>query len=141
MQSVELPHDLASASRLRREVVEDLRDRAVPDDTVDDVALVLTELVSNAVRHGAPLTGGTLEASWHVGARSVHVEVRDAGDGPPGSDDGAVRLTEPDQDATGGRGLVIVEAMARTWGVRTSRDGAAVWAELARATVSTPVAV
>jgi len=93
---------------------------------VEEVGLVLSELVTNALRVRAP-------ADRQVGVRIVRLEedgllrleVSDAGSGNP-----QVRL--PGDDEMSGRGLLLVEAMAQRWGVqaRAHGIGKTVWAEL-----------
>ena len=90
----------------------------LPEEIVDDARLVLTELVSNAQLHGVPpvLVSVTRQDD---GAR---VEVTDAG---------RRRLVLPTQsaDAMTGRGLSMVAAVARSWGVDPiPGDGKVVWA-------------
>lgn len=83
--------------------------------------LVLSELVTNAVRYGA----GTLRVVVELRERELHLEVFDAGPGRP----------EPqplDPDADHGRGLVVVSTVALRWGSRALPDGKAVWADLER---------
>jgi anti-sigma regulatory factor (Ser/Thr protein kinase) len=82
-----------------------LTDRA----TADDVALVVSELATNALRHvpdGTPVFTVTL-ARWRRGG--VRVEVADCGSGLP-------RLTAPGATAESGRGLRLVDALAFAWG-------------------------
>ena len=124
MHRLVVPHDPGSAAVVRAQVVRELRERGVDEGTVDDAAVVVSELVGNAVRHGRPMAGGTLCAGWKVGPRMLHVEVQDGGEGPP------EHVTARDQWATGGRGLVLLDALARSWGVRPAEGGTSVWAEL-----------
>ncbi|MFJ9414475.1 ATP-binding protein [Streptomyces sp. NPDC101227] len=75
----------------------------------------------------------------HTGSRFVGVELTRSGDGRaagvrvtdegPG-DGGGVREGEPDGDE-GGRGLVIVDALAKRWGWLRAGKGHTVWAEVA----------
>jgi two-component sensor histidine kinase len=83
------------------------------------VALVVTELVTNSVKHAGAAPELTLD--WD-GAR-LRVEVFDEGEGRP------VRR-KADMTATSGRGLALVDAVADRWGVIERDAGKAVWAEL-----------
>jgi anti-anti-sigma regulatory factor len=82
--------------------------------------LVVTELVSNAVRHART----AFELVITRTDRNVHLAVRDYATplarlvGPAGE-------TEP-----GGRGLLIVEALSTCWGCTSTRDGKVTWATL-----------
>jgi hypothetical protein len=87
---------------------------------VDDAVLVADELVSNAHQHG--------RAPRHCRfalidqGRCVRIEVDDASSAQP-------RLRTPDR--SGGRGLLLVDRLSSSWGVRNDADHKTVWAELA----------
>ncbi|HEU4895478.1 MAG TPA: ATP-binding protein [Acidimicrobiia bacterium] len=83
----------------------------------DDVVLVVSELVSNSVRHGAS-EGIDVKVTNRNGR--VRVEVTDDG---PGFDASAPRGE--------GLGLTIVERLADRWGMQDSGQRFTVWAELA----------
>lgn len=87
----------------------------------DDLALVVSELVTNAVRHAAPPVRLELQADAH----RVTVAVADGSPGRPVS-----RVA--DDDAEGGRGLRLVDLLAAETGVRPSPPGKTVWAALHR---------
>ncbi|MCW2669573.1 MAG: hypothetical protein JWO27_1470 [Frankiales bacterium] len=90
-------------------------------DVRDDVELVVTELVTNAVLH-APAGEVTLRV--RPLADAVRVEVEDCGHGMP------VRMRASTEAMTG-RGLTLVAALSRAWGVESGRPGhKVVWAEL-----------
>lgn len=102
---------------------DQLRGRGMPDAVVDDAVLILSELLSNACRHGRPLGraeigDGDVRAAWEVdGAGRLTVEVTDGG-GPTRP----VPAT-PSVTARGGRGLNIITSLAQDWGVRDSSSG------------------
>lgn len=106
-----------------REAVERWLSGRVSGTLVDDVRLLVSELVTNSVRH-ARLTGdATIRVSVAIVGGMVRVEVEDPGDG-------AIAAVPPDREHGGGFGLYLVEILAERWG--SSHDGkTCVWAELA----------
>ena len=94
---------------------------ARPDATVMDRAmLVADELVTNAVVHSRTEMRLRLE----LRGDRLHIAVRD---GSPG----LLRLVAPDPQAEGGRGLWLIEQLARSWGVNRHPDGGkVVWCVL-----------
>ena len=119
-----LPFAASSVGAARRRLVSDLIAAKVYDSAVCDVALVISELFSNALRHAVPLPGSKIRVAWRIEADSVRVSVSDGGGQT------APELGEPTQAATGGRGLRIVEKLSRCWGTSTGDDGITVWAEV-----------
>ncbi|MFJ6723837.1 ATP-binding protein [Streptomyces sp. NPDC091281] len=98
-----------------------------------DAALVVSELVTNAIKVSGVLdrqpTWAEMDALALVTVRligldaSIVVEVGDASQEQP-------VLRRPDGDAEGGRGLLLVEEIAENWGSYRTRRGKAVWAEI-----------
>ena len=119
-----LPLAAASVGVARRRLVSDLIAAGVCDSAVCDVALVISELLSNALRHAVPLPGSKIRVAWRIDPGSVQVSVGDGG-GPT-----VPELGEPTQAATGGRGLRIVEKLSSRWGTSTGEEGTTVWAEV-----------
>ncbi len=119
-----LPFTASSVGVARRRLVSDLIAADIYDSAICDIALVISELFSNALRHAAPLPGSTIRIAWRIDADSVQVSVSDGG-GPT-----APELGEPTQAATGGRGLRIVEKLSRRWGTSAGDEGTTVWAEV-----------
>ncbi len=92
------------------------------EELVESVVLCISELVTNAVVHArsGPVVGVEVRPSV------VRVEVRDASAAVPTVGPGG-------DDATSGRGLMIVEAVADRWGVQShSAGGKTVWFEVSR---------
>ncbi|MET8825738.1 ATP-binding protein [Streptomyces sp. NPDC004610] len=118
-----------SVSQVRTQVRELLRSEGVDVDSgaggADSVVLVASELASNAVCHAAD-----------SGVYSVCCELRGSLCVIRVSDDGVLvppeRATLGDAHALSGRGLFLVEALARNWGCTPRGDGAGkvIWAEL-----------
>ena len=114
--------------RARRFAVAALEDQ--PEPVVDDAALIVTELLTNAVLHGEPPV--TLRVR-HLDDR-VRIEVEDSGRNMPVT----VRHST---EAMTGRGLPLVAALSAAWGaVPNGNGGKSVWAELTAESATTPPA-
>ena len=116
--TLELPPDLLAPSQARA-VVRELLDQWGYRDLVDDAALVVSELVANAVEHA----GATSVVLVNRGEGGVRIEVRDPGEGTPAPQ-------SPPGPAERGRGLMIVSALASSWGVQQAERSKTVWVEL-----------
>jgi anti-sigma regulatory factor (Ser/Thr protein kinase) len=92
---------------------------AVPDDHADAVLLVLSEMVTNAVRQGDGSVRVTLAAS----PGSLLIEVFDRGHRLP-------TLNDAPLDSTSGRGLHLIDTVCDEWGVREELEGKTVWARV-----------
>jgi anti-sigma regulatory factor (Ser/Thr protein kinase) len=92
----------------------------VDDDLAQDAAIVITELVANAVDHAR--TESTL--SLGVTQEGLCVSVRDARPEP------VPQLAPIDPSAPRGRGLQMVDALTTAWGVTVHAGGKTVWAVL-----------
>ncbi|HLJ08666.1 MAG TPA: SpoIIE family protein phosphatase [Acidimicrobiia bacterium] len=117
-----LPAGEAAAGEARRAVERALGGR-LPDDDLDAVRLVASELVTNAVRHGRPDTGGP-RLRVLSGGSAVRVEVRNRGRAFALPTERAALLDES------GRGLDVVRHLARAVGVDEEGPSVAVWALL-----------
>src|ERR1700759_3712209 len=111
-----LPYTASSVGVARRRLIGDLSEAGVFEATACDVGLVLSELISNALRHATPLPGGVVQVSWELGDGYVEVAVSDGG-GPT-----VPMVTTPASNALGGRGLGIVERLSLRWGVFSRPD-------------------
>ena len=116
-------HDPANAAVVRHSIAADLADHSVAPDRIDDVVLVASELVSNAVVHAANGVEEDLDVAWEVQPDCVLIKVVDA------SPDLPRRRSTNDTD-TRGRGLSIVASLALDWGVRRTASGKQVWARV-----------
>jgi anti-sigma regulatory factor (Ser/Thr protein kinase) len=116
----ELPFTSAAPGLARDQVREFAR--GLPAGTLDDALLMVSELVTNAVRHGRP----EVTLDMVLSPDSLTVAVDDGGRAPV-----TCRVPTPDQEH--GRGLWMVAALAAHWGVaRGGGDhGTQVWFELA----------
>ena len=90
-----------------------------PTTSTDDALLMISELVTNAVRNAH----SRLLVTACIADQTLRVEV--------GDDDPTVPVaSDPEHHATSGRGLRIVEGLADHWGITPSADGKVVWFEL-----------
>jgi two-component sensor histidine kinase len=88
-----------------------------------DVRLLVSELVTNSVRHAHLTRDATIHVGVAIVDGVVRIEVEDPGDG-------AIAAVPPDREHGGGFGLYLVEILAERWG--STNDGTTcVWAELA----------
>ena len=85
----------------------------------DDVVLVVSELVTNSVRHSG--SDRTIEMTVDVRDNSIRVEVTDSGQG----------FAPMESMRGGGLGLLIVDRVAVSWGVITNGH-CTVWVELSK---------
>ncbi|WP_329456796.1 ATP-binding protein [Streptomyces sp. NBC_01497] len=149
--SVAVTHGPAGVGEVRHRMRAQLSGSGVSDTVVEDAELVLSELLSNACRYARPLRraehgdggpgdsgkghdhggerdsdNGDIRAAWSVDqSGGLTVEVTDGG--------GPTRPTpaRPSLTARGGRGLTIISALAKDWGIRDSDSGeVTVWAHL-----------
>ncbi|MFF3462120.1 ATP-binding protein [Streptomyces sp. NPDC001984] len=121
--SMAVPHGPAGVGEARHRMRDQLRRSGVSESVVDDAVLILSELLSNACKHGRPLGeaqagDGDVRAAWRVDPRGrLIVEVTDGG-GPT-----RPAPATPSVTAHGGRGLNIITALADDWGVRDDTRG------------------
>jgi anti-sigma regulatory factor (Ser/Thr protein kinase) len=123
---VTVPHERHGVSMARHALADNLAAKGVVEDDLDDAMLVLSELVSNAIKHAAPLPTGEVRVRWSIRADVLHLEITDGG-----------AATRPNAvvaavSALGGRGLDIVRTVCRQWGVTEAPDSVTVWADVPR---------
>ncbi|WP_433331422.1 ATP-binding protein [Spirillospora sp. CA-294931] len=117
-----LPHAPSSVAVARRRLSSELVASGVYESAVEDVCVIVSELLSNALRHARPLPSGQLKLSWRRRGDLLELAVDDGG-----------AMTEPRRgpgtlSSLGGRGLGIVEALSEGWGVRHHDGATTVWA-------------
>lgn len=117
---LQLPAQLTAAARARAFIRDFCRASALPEQVCQTAALLVSELVTNAVVHGR--SAATLEI--HPPADTLRVSVHDHSPAMPAVGE------RPPLSAESGRGLVIVSMLAARWGVEATLDGKAIWFEL-----------
>jgi two-component sensor histidine kinase len=105
-----------------RRFVRDMLGRRHP--AVDKVSLGVSELATNAIKHTPSGDGGEIKIRLTVAGPLVRAEVTNDGSTMP-----AKPRTHHDPDAEDGRGILIVEALAESWGVTEHAGATTVWAE------------
>lgn len=110
-----------SAGQAREWVAGHLRQLAPGRFYPDGLLVCVSELATNAVRHGP--SGYDFRIRLDVDETGVRVEVYDFGDGTPR----ICRSCERRHDTEHGRGLVLVEGLADAWGVEAHPRGKTVW--------------
>ena len=112
---VVLPHEVSAVADARRRLAAYLKRYRVTETASDDAQLVLSELMSNAIRYAPPLPAGEVRAAWWIDRAGIHVEVTDGcGETEP------QRITDAHPESIGGRGLAIVDVLTSMWDVRTA---------------------
>jgi anti-sigma regulatory factor (Ser/Thr protein kinase) len=122
---LELDAGLSSVGAARHWAADELLrgDARLSDHELAVLELLVTETVSNAIRHGrGPVS---LELTRDVDTGAVHVAVHD---GEPA----APVLRDVGSHATGGRGIALVDRLAQSWGTDLEgAQGKTVWFDLA----------
>ena len=133
--AVQVPGDLVRAAQFdvgggpeaiarARAALTDFIADEVPAPRLYDLQLLVSEVVTNAVRHGGARHGESVDFRVALTRDQVRLEVRDPG---PGFHDITPEL--PATDRGGGYGLYLVDLYAREWGVNGS-EGTCVWFEV-----------
>jgi two-component sensor histidine kinase len=108
----------------RRAFVSDVAAQ-VDRDVAGEAAVVVSELLGNAVRHAPAMPDGRVLMRWQVRDGVVDVEVTDGGGSSP------VEPRRPSTRRPDGRGLRIVRSLSEEWGVIDRPDGCrTVWASI-----------
>jgi anti-sigma regulatory factor (Ser/Thr protein kinase) len=124
----QMPDRVDSVPAARAFLIKLLSGWDISDEVIDEASLLTTELMSNAVEHGSGVVD--MEIAVHNGL--LHVGVHDSSVELPQEGDGTSANPE------GGRGIWLVQSIARDWGSDTSgkEPGKTVWFELT--TLRTP---
>jgi PAS domain S-box-containing protein len=133
--AVQVPADLVRAAqvdvgggpeaiRLARQALVEFLGDAVDSTRLYDLQLLVSEVVTNAVRHGGARQGEHVDLRMALRQDQIRLEVRDPG---PGFHDITPEL--PKTDRGGGYGLYLVDLYADEWGV-SGAEGTCVWFEV-----------
>jgi DNA-binding response OmpR family regulator len=114
---LELGTNSRAVGESRRFLAEQCR-RWQCEDLVDDAAVVISELVSNAIRHA----NSSSELRMRYGAGVLRIELVDSSPTVP-------QPRNPHIAEPGGRGLLLVAALSHAWGVDPHAEGKVVWVE------------
>ncbi|MET7550861.1 ATP-binding protein [Streptomyces sp. NPDC005500] len=123
IQDLALNHDETAASVARSSTRRVLIAWGMSEDVLDEVLLVVSELVTNAVEHALPPI--SLHLDRQAAPATVHVEVSDGG--PAAVPGPWVGSCAPEEH---GRGTQIVACLAADHGIRVHQDGTTRWADL-----------
>ncbi|MFD3805949.1 ATP-binding protein [Streptomyces sp. NPDC058619] len=114
-----LADDLTEAATARRHTRRTLKGWNVDEDTAAATELIVSELVTNALRYGSPPLRLRLRL---IKDRALTCEVHDASTTSP-------HLRHARTADEGGRGLFIVAQLAERWGTRYTASGKTIWTE------------
>lgn len=115
-----LPAEKESVTRARHALDEETKD--LPPEVREDVRLLVSELVSNSVRHAGVAPDDLIGVSVEVEKGRLRVEVSDGGPG-------FKPVSTPSLESGSGFGLRLVDQLAHRWGVLLD-DRARVWFEI-----------
>ena len=113
MGEYRLPHDTTAAEKARTRLEEELSS-VLPPPRIEDSRLMVTELVSNAVRHAPPEPEGGIVLEIEREPGVVRIVVRDGG-----------KHMDPDEPSfhthsDGHYGLFVVDTLANQWAFRST---------------------
>jgi len=129
MAEAVLPLDVQAPAAARFVVADFLRDR-LPPRLVDTAQLIISELVSNSLRHNATPVDQAVVVRIALDRGTWRVEVED-----PGGE--GVLAPDPDRAAAGRLGMNLVQSLSECWGVEHAAErGTRAWAYLPRGPVA-----
>ena len=108
---------------VRHEVAAHLTSLSVYSDVVDTAALLVSELLANAITHGQPPVRCAATVTTVDDSSVVRIEVWDGSPEPP-------ILRDQVLDSESGRGLHLVEKLSSRWGWSATETGKCTWCEL-----------
>jgi anti-sigma regulatory factor (Ser/Thr protein kinase) len=121
---VEIPVQPEAVAMARDTVSRVVAERQSNERVLEDLRLMTSEIVTNALRHSGMRPGDSFSVAIEILPQRVRVEVADHG---PGFDPRAVE--PPAAEGVGGWGLFLVDKLADRWGV-VKNNPSFVWFEL-----------
>jgi anti-sigma regulatory factor (Ser/Thr protein kinase) len=119
-----LAANTAAPSEARR-AIDDLQ-ADLGDSLAENVRLLVSELVTNSIRHSGAPADRPIEFALQASPEVVRIDVQDRG---------SWRQPAPDPDGTSGWGLYLVDRLADRWGVEHG-EGTRAWFEIDRSASS-----
>lgn len=107
--TLRLPSTPSSVSVARHGLKSWLVDLGGSPESIEDARVVISELVGNSVRHAQPLSDGSILVTWTRDDDGVMLSVTDGGSTT------RPRNVQAPSSALAGRGMAIVEMLARSW--------------------------
>ena len=122
--TLRLPFAASSVAVARHCLREWMLEQGSTSEAIEDARVIISELVANAVRHARPLSDGHILVTWNIAGTGVELAVTDGGSPTQ------PRNVNPPSTATAGRGMAIVETLARDWWSDRAADHTTVHARL-----------
>ncbi len=123
--TLRVPFAASSVAMARQKLRTWLVEAGTRPEVIDDARIVISELVANSVRHARPLPTGDIVVGWEIEPRGLAISVTDGGSGT------RPRTVQATSSALAGRGMAIVESLAKTWWHEQHRAQSTVHAVLA----------
>jgi serine/threonine-protein kinase RsbW len=114
--TMRLPFTPSSVSVARQRLKTWMDENGGSGEAVEDARVIISELVANSVRHARPLADGQIHVTWSLEDRGLQLSVTDGGSPT------RPRTVHAPSSALAGRGMGIVEVLAKEWW--TERSGA-----------------
>jgi anti-sigma regulatory factor (Ser/Thr protein kinase) len=121
---LELPAVPESVPRARA-ALDELREN-VGADRLEDLRLVVSELVTNSIRHAGLENADSIDLRVEPLREAIRVQIHDRG---PGFE---TPMSPTSMYQESGWGLYLVSRIAERWGVSSDASGTTVWLEIAR---------
>lgn len=122
---ISLAPTVAAPALARAKVTAWLAHDAHDGAFIEVARLLVSELVTNCIRHARITSDQPLRLTASLRAATLRVEIRDCG-----THGSVARRSPQERGSAGGFGLEFVARVANSWGVERDSDGTTVWLEL-----------